>query len=48
MGFGFALDGIDDVGGAERDVEVGDVVLMEESGFVSGNADAENADVGVF
>jgi hypothetical protein len=48
MGFGFALDGVDDVGGAERDIEVGDVVLVEESGFVRGDADAENADVVVF
>jgi hypothetical protein len=28
MGFRFALDGVNDVGGAERDVQVGDVMLM--------------------
>jgi hypothetical protein len=48
MGFGFALDGVDDIGGAERNVEVRDVVLMEKSGFVSGNAHAKDADVVVF
>ena len=48
MSFGFALDGVDDVGGAERDVEVGDVVLMEERGFVGGDRYAEDADVVVF
>jgi len=46
--FGFALDGVDDVGGAERDVEIGHIVLMEKSGFVGGDAHAENADVGIF
>jgi len=48
MGFGFALDGVDDVGGAERNVEVGDVVLMEKRGFVGGDRYAEDADVFVF
>jgi len=48
MSFGFALDSVDDVGGAERDVEVGDVVLMEKSGFVRRDAHAEDADVVVF
>jgi len=28
-GFGFALDGVDDVGGAEGNVEVGNVVLVK-------------------
>jgi len=46
--FGFALDGVDDVGGAERDVEIGHVVLMEKGGVVRGDAYAENADVGIF
>src|SRR6266446_1975004 len=46
--FGFALDGVDDVGGTEGDVEIGHVVLMEKSGFVGGDAYAENADVIVF
>jgi hypothetical protein len=48
MGFGFALDGVDDVGGAERDVQVGDVVLVEEGGFVGRDADAKDADVVIF
>ncbi|PYT51431.1 MAG: hypothetical protein DMG44_02940 [Acidobacteria bacterium] len=46
--FGFALDGVDDVGGAERDVEIGHVVLMEKGGVVGGDAYAENADVIIF
>jgi len=46
--FGFALDGVDDVGGAERDVEIGHIVLMEKSGVVGGDAHAENADVLIF
>jgi hypothetical protein len=48
MGFGFALDGVDDLGGAERDVEVGDVVLVEKSRFAGGDADPEDTDVIVF
>jgi hypothetical protein len=47
-GFGFSLDGVDDVGGAERHVDVGHVVLMEKRGVVRGDAHAEYADVGVF
>jgi len=43
-----ALDGVDDVGGAERDVEIGHVVLMEKGGVVGGDAYAENADVIIF
>jgi hypothetical protein len=46
--FGFILDSVDDVGGAEGDVEVGDIVLVEECGFMGGDADAEDADVFVF
>jgi len=46
--FGFALDGVDDVGGAERDVKIGYIVLMEKSGVVGGDAYAEDADVGIF
>jgi len=46
--FGFALDGVDDVGGAERDVKIGYIVLMEKSGIVGGDAHAENADVFIF
>jgi len=46
--FGFTLDGVDDVGGAEGDVEIGHIVLMEKSGFVGGDAHAENPDVGIF
>ena len=48
MGFGFALDGVDNVGGAEGYIDVGHVVLMEKSGFVRGDAYAEYADVIVF
>jgi hypothetical protein len=47
-GFGFALDGVNDVGGTERDVEIGHIVLMEKSGLVGGDAYAENADVVIF
>jgi hypothetical protein len=46
--FGFVLDGVDDVGGTEGHVYVGHIVLMEKSGFVSGDVYAENADVGIF
>jgi hypothetical protein len=48
VNFGFVLDGVDDIGGAERDVEVGDIVLMQQSGFVRWDTDAEDADVFVF
>jgi len=46
--FAFALDGVDDVGGAERNVEIWYVVLMEKRGAVGGDAHAENADVFIF
>jgi len=46
--FGFALDGIDDVGGTESHVEIGHIVLMEKGGAVGGDAYAENADVIIF
>jgi len=46
--FGPALDGVDDVGGAEGDVEIGHIVLMEKSGAVRRDAYAENADVVIF
>jgi hypothetical protein len=46
--FGFALDGIDDVGGTERNVKIGYIVLMEKGGAVGGDAHAENADVFIF
>jgi len=48
MDFGLVLDGVDDVGGAERNVKVGHVVLVEKSGFVGGDAHAEDSDVIVF
>jgi len=48
MGLGFALDGVDDVGGAERNVKVGDVVLMKKRRVVAGDAYAEDSHVGVF
>jgi len=47
-GFGPALDGIDDVSGAERNVDVGHIVLVKESGSVGRDAYAEDADVVVF
>src|SRR5882724_11029725 len=46
--FRFVLDGVDDVGGTEGYVYVGHIVLMEKSGSVSGDAHAENADIGIF
>jgi hypothetical protein len=48
MGFGFTLDGVDDVGGAERNVNVREVVLMEKGGFVRRDAHTENPDVRIF
>src|ERR1700693_668061 len=48
MSFGFALNVINDVGGAERDIQIGYIVLMEKSGAVGGDAYAENADVSIF
>jgi hypothetical protein len=48
MSFGFALYGVDHVGGTERHVDVGHVVLMEKRGVVRGDAYSEYADVGVF
>jgi len=48
MDFGLVLHGVDDVGGAERNVKVGHVVLVEKSGFVRRNANAEDADVFIF
>jgi len=48
MDFGLVLDGVDDVGGAERNVKVRHVVLVEKSGFMSGDAHAEDADVIIF
>lgn len=47
-GFGFALDGVDDVSGAEADVKIGHVVLVEKRGVVGGDTDAEDADVLIF
>jgi hypothetical protein len=48
MGFGFAGDGVDDVSGTQRHVDVGQVVLVKERGLVRGDIHAEYADVGVF
>jgi len=48
MSFGFAGDGVDDVSGAQRHVDVGQVVLVKKSGLVWGDVHAEYADVGVF
>jgi len=44
-GFGSALDGVDDVGWTERNINVGHVVLMKKGRIVGGDADAEDADV---
>jgi hypothetical protein len=48
VGFRFAGDGVDDVGGAEAEVNVGGVVLVEKRGFVRGDDGAEDADVIIF
>jgi hypothetical protein len=48
VNFGFVLDGVDDVGGTERDVKIGYIVLMEKGGVVRWDAYAENADVVIF
>src|SRR5260370_5168083 len=47
-GFRPALDGINDVGGAERNVQVWNIVLVKKRGVVRGDADAEDADVIIF
>jgi hypothetical protein len=47
-GFGFALDGVDNVGGTEGDVHIWHVVLVEKRGVMRGDAYAENADVIIF
>jgi hypothetical protein len=47
-GFGPTLDGVDNVGGAERNVNVGNIVLVKKRGIVRGEANAEDADVIVF
>jgi hypothetical protein len=46
--FGPAGDGIDEVSGAERDGDVGQVMLMEQRCAMRGNAYAINADVRIF
>jgi len=48
MGFGPALDGVDDVGRAERNVQVRYIVLMKKRGVMRGDAHAEDADVVIF
>src|SRR5260370_5424305 len=45
MGFGPALDGVDDVGRAERNVQVRYIVLMKKRGVMRGDAHATDADV---
>jgi hypothetical protein len=47
-GFGFSLDGVDDVGGAKRNINVRHIMLVEKRGVVRGDAYSEDADVGVF
>jgi len=46
--FGLALNGVNDVGGTECDVDVGYIVLMEKRGVAGGDAYTENADVVIF
>jgi hypothetical protein len=48
MSFRLAGDGVDDIAGAERHVDVGHVVLVEKCCVVRGNAYAKNADIGIF
>jgi hypothetical protein len=48
MSFGLSGDGVDDVSGAQRHVDVGQVVLVKKRGLVWGDVHAEYADVGVF
>jgi hypothetical protein len=47
-GFGFSLDSVDDVGRTERNIKVGNIVLVKERCVVRGDAHAEYADVGIF
>jgi hypothetical protein len=47
-GFRPALHGVHDVGRAERNIKVGNIVLMEKRGGVSGEAYAKDADVVIF
>ena len=47
-GFGSALDGVDDVGGAKRNVKIRNIVLVKKRGAVRGDAYAEDADVIIF
>ncbi len=47
-GFRPAFDGVDDVGGAQRNIEVGNIVLVKKRGVVRGDAYAEDADVIIF
>ena len=46
--FGFALNRVDDVGGAERNIKIRYIVLMKERGVVSRHMDAKHADVLIF
>jgi hypothetical protein len=46
--FRFVLHGVDDVGGAERNIKIRHVVLVEKRGFVGGDAHTEDADVTIF
>src|SRR6266436_3806293 len=46
--FGPALDGVDDVGRAERNVQVRYIVLMKKRGVMRGDAHAKDADIVVF
>ncbi|HXN24312.1 MAG TPA: hypothetical protein VOA41_16355 [Candidatus Dormibacteraeota bacterium] len=46
--FGLAENGVSDVGRADEDVKIVEVVPVEKGRFMRGDGDVENADVGVF
>src|SRR5882724_6211874 len=47
MDFGFALHGVDDVGGAQAYVGVIEVVAVQQAALVGGNGYAKDVDVGI-
>lgn len=47
-GLGPALDSVYNVGGAKRNIKVGNIVLVEKRGVMREEAHTENADVFVF
>lgn len=48
VSFGFARDGIDEIGRAKRDGDIGQLMRMKKRGVARGKAEAEHADVGIF